>query len=71
MKIGDTHWPTEHLYVVLTPGGAIAKRPGRGGGGLLVFTSYEDACGWLRPGYAVAALDVVRAKVLHVDGADA
>lgn len=69
MKIGETHWPKEHLYVVLTPSGAIAKRPGRGGT-MLIFSSYEDACGWLRPGYAVAAFDIVRAKVLHVDGAE-
>ena len=36
------------------------------GGVMMVFDSYEDACASLKPGYAVGALDLLRATVVSV-----
>ena len=56
MTPGQTFWPKERVFLLLTPSGKIA----RDGGRPAFFTSYETAKASLKPGYHVGAVDILR-----------
>lgn len=70
-SLGETHWPSERVCVLLTPSGAVAHS----GGQPLFFTNESAALEELRPGYFLAGLDIFRVVVFasmsaKAEGAD-
>lgn len=66
MKPGDTFWPREQVFLLLTPKGRIAKEGGR----LAFYGSLADATLGLKPGYHVGAVNIMRVTAI-VDYAEA
>lgn len=60
LHVGETYWPRERVYVLLTPTGAIARE----GGAPVFFTDENAALDALRPGYFIAGIDVLRVIVI-------
>lgn len=60
MTPGETFWPRERVFLVLTASGKIAKDKGRP----LFFMDYEAARDWLKPGYSVGAIDILRVTAI-------
>ena len=60
LAVGQTHWPSERVFVLLTPTGAIARE----GGVPMFFTDQNAALDALKPGYFIAGIDVFRVVVI-------
>ena len=60
MKPGETFWPREQVFLLLTPKGRIAKEGGR----LAAYASLEEATLGLKPGYHVGAVNILRVTAI-------
>jgi hypothetical protein len=60
MTPGETFWPRERVFLVLTGKGRIAKEGGRP----LFFMDYEGAKAALKPDYLVGAIDILRVTAI-------
>lgn len=60
MKHGETFWPRERVFILLTPSGKIAKVDGRPG----FYSKLADATLGMKPGYHVGAVDILRVTTI-------
>ncbi len=57
---GQTFWPTEHVYFIVTKAGRLAMKNAKP----LTFFDYGDACLEAGPGRFVAAAHLLRVQIL-------